>query len=323
MGVVMVKNCPECGEQFKQTNNRHIYCSKKCSLTKFTTARGYITPYHKRVKKQRLEKTKERECSTCGESLYGRSLLTRYCSKECKEIARRPPVIQYYRYCNHCNKPFETGVNTDKKYCDTICYKRRQRKIEAESQGRTDFAPRGGCSIKAMEKLVVQNAKQAWRYHLKEKVSREWLDNYYSILNKPWQNPRLSKAERYKLRYRHDEAYQLKEKMRRQVNKAKKRSGVADLMRGAINRDGKSNQVEQLLGYTIDELRTHLEKQFTKGMTWEAFKRGDIHIDHITPQASFNLQDDKEWQACWCLSNLQPLWAKDNLSKSNKLVHLL
>ncbi|KVU21222.1 hypothetical protein WK62_19750 [Burkholderia ubonensis] len=45
------------------------------------------------------------------------------------------------------------------------------------------------------------------------------------------------------------------------------------------------------------------------------FRRGEIHIDHRRPQSSFDLNDADQVRACWALSNLQPLWARDNLTK--------
>ena len=100
-------------------------------------------------------------------------------------------------------------------------------------------------------------------------------------------------------------------------------SGVGDLIRGALCRAGESNAVVNLLGYTIADLRSHLERQFTKGMTWERFSKGEIHIDHITPQSAFDLTNPDEWRKCWCLSNLRPLWAKENIAKSNKQIFLI
>lgn len=63
----------------------------------------------------------------------------------------------------------------------------------------------------------------------------------------------------------------------------------------------------------------HLESKFVEGMTWE--NRSEWHIDHIRPIASFNYAtpDDPEFKQCWSLSNLQPLWAKENMSKGAKL----
>lgn len=71
----------------------------------------------------------------------------------------------------------------------------------------------------------------------------------------------------------------------------------------------------QLLGYSIEELMVHLEKQFLEGMTWENY--GEWHVDHKKPMASFKFEtvDDPEFKECWKLENLQPLWWDDNLSK--------
>jgi hypothetical protein len=62
----------------------------------------------------------------------------------------------------------------------------------------------------------------------------------------------------------------------------------------------------------------HLEKQFTKGMTWDNY--GEWHVDHIRPMSSFNFTsvDDPEFKECWALCNLQPLWELDNLSKGSE-----
>lgn len=78
-----------------------------------------------------------------------------------------------------------------------------------------------------------------------------------------------------------------------------------------------------LLGYSAGELRAHLERQFLPGMNWDNY--GDWHLDHIQPVASFHFQatDDPDFRACWALTNLRPLWALDNLKKSDKRVLLI
>lgn len=82
---------------------------------------------------------------------------------------------------------------------------------------------------------------------------------------------------------------------------------------------------EDVLGYTFNDLKSHIEKQFSTGMTWERFMRGEIHIDHIIPVSSFKADtvESEEFKACWALSNLRPMWAKDNLSKGAKLLNLI
>ena|SRR3990167_2666119 len=74
-----------------------------------------------------------------------------------------------------------------------------------------------------------------------------------------------------------------------------------------------------VVGYSIDELRGHLEPLFSDGMSWENY--GEWHIDHIIPKSffSFTSPEDAAFKQCWALTNLQPLWAEDNLSKSNRL----
>lgn len=71
-----------------------------------------------------------------------------------------------------------------------------------------------------------------------------------------------------------------------------------------------------LLGYTIEELMSHLESKFTEGMSWDNY--GEWHLDHKKPMTSFKFEsvDDEEFKECWSLDNLQPLWGVDNLFKS-------
>jgi hypothetical protein len=74
----------------------------------------------------------------------------------------------------------------------------------------------------------------------------------------------------------------------------------------------------EYVGCTIDELRSYLEKQFTNNMSWE--NKGEWHIDHIRPCASFNLDNEIERHMCFHYTNLQPLWASENISKGSKYV---
>lgn len=80
----------------------------------------------------------------------------------------------------------------------------------------------------------------------------------------------------------------------------------------------KSNKTLKLIGCTKQYLKNYIEKQFTDGMTWEKFLSGEIHIDHIKPCASFDLTKPEEQARCFHFSNLQPLWAIDNLQKGAK-----
>ena len=78
---------------------------------------------------------------------------------------------------------------------------------------------------------------------------------------------------------------------------------------------------ESLVGYTAKDLEKHLESLFTKEMSWKLFMDGGIHIDHKIPISVFNFNsyNDIDFKRCWALSNLQPLLAKDNLIKHDKI----
>ena len=78
----------------------------------------------------------------------------------------------------------------------------------------------------------------------------------------------------------------------------------------------KTTSTMKLCGCSLDYLKKYLEKQFVDGMTWE--NRDKWHIDHIRPCCSFDLTDPEQQKQCFHYSNLQPLWARDNMIKGAK-----
>ncbi len=94
-------------------------------------------------------------------------------------------------------------------------------------------------------------------------------------------------------------------------------------IRGGIGKslNGRKNcrHWEDLVGYTFEEFKKHLEALFTYGMSFENY--GDWHIDHIIPLSVFNFTTAEclDFKRCWSLENLRPLWAFDNISKSSKM----
>ena len=68
------------------------------------------------------------------------------------------------------------------------------------------------------------------------------------------------------------------------------------------------------------ELVTYIEKLFVDGMSWDNYGPTGWHIDHIKPCASFDLTNQDEQRQCFHYTNLQPLWAADNIRKGAKMV---
>ena len=81
---------------------------------------------------------------------------------------------------------------------------------------------------------------------------------------------------------------------------------------------------ETLVGYTVADLKLHLESQFEDWMNWENYgnKKGQWSIDHIIPISYFKniATNEIEFRECWSLKNLRPLNHIENIRKGNKLI---
>jgi hypothetical protein len=105
-----------------------------------------------------------------------------------------------------------------------------------------------------------------------------------------------------------DIAFQLQMTVRTRIHGALARSSI-----------GKATRTLQHVGCTASELRLWLESKFLPGMTWENRGRHGWHIDHIIPLAKFDLSDPEQQAAAFHYTNLQPLWAADNLRKGDRV----
>lgn len=88
-------------------------------------------------------------------------------------------------------------------------------------------------------------------------------------------------------------------------------------MRGVLKGENKSDSSLALIGCSSIELQSYIENLWTMGMNWGNY--GEWHIDHIKPCSSFDLSDPKQQMECFNYTNLQPLWAEDNLKKGASL----
>ena len=124
------------------------------------------------------------------------------------------------------------------------------------------------------------------------------------------QDHKEERNERDRNRYHNDPAYALMKNVSRQVRAMLKRTGGS--------KNGES--VEKYLPYTDEELWNHLRSGYTEGMNDNNY--GEWEIDHKNPQSLllFDSMDHPNFLKCWALENLQPLWAADNISKSNKII---
>jgi hypothetical protein len=91
-------------------------------------------------------------------------------------------------------------------------------------------------------------------------------------------------------------------------------------LKSAIKGNFKIGSAVNDLGCSIEQLKQYLESKFLLGMTWDNWTTDGWHIDHIKPLASFDLTDKKQFLEACHYTNLQPLWATDNIIKSDKIL---
>lgn len=79
----------------------------------------------------------------------------------------------------------------------------------------------------------------------------------------------------------------------------------------------KTKQTLALLGCPLKSFLLYLESLWQPGMSWENY--GDWHVDHIMPCAIFDLTNPEHQVRCFHFSNLQPMWALDNIRKGDRV----
>jgi len=144
----------------------------------------------------------------------------------------------------------------------------------------------------------------------REKENREKLNEAARVR---YHLRRASNVEKYRAKAREQMRKRRQNPMWKLVGNLRTR--IYQAIRGG--RGSKSAKTRELLGCGLPELRYHLEKQFKPGMTWENY--GPVwHADHARPCSSFDLNDPIQLRECFHFSNLQPLFAEENLRKGDK-----
>ena len=153
------------------------------------------------------------------------------------------------------------------------------------------------------EKNKEKVAAKRREYHQnnKEKVAagkRRWKKKNKDHLTVYYRNYVRTKRQ-------NDPVYRLRCALRTRMNQAVKAAGLGK----------KCASSSELLGISYQGLKEWLEAQFTEGMTWE--NRSDWHVDHRVPCDAFDMTVPEQQRICFWYKNLQPMWAKDNIQKSN------
>ncbi len=154
-------------------------------------------------------------------------------------------------------------------------------------------------SYRDVNKDRIKAYKKAYREANKDRIKEK--DKIYYESNKD------KIFSYYKNRLKTDIQYKLRHNLRARLKLA-------------INNNQKIGSAVKDLGCTIPELKTYLESKFQSGMTWDNWTIDGWHIDHIKPLVSFDLTDRQQFLEACHYTNLQPMWATDNIIKSDKIL---
>jgi hypothetical protein len=244
------------------------------------------------------------------------------CNK-CKQDKAAEDFCKGRPECKECRKEYK------KAYYEQNREKIKERKKAYRKQNAEKIKER-------MKAYYEQNAEKikkygkAWREQNAEKIKER---------HKAYREQNREKIKERKKAYRKQNAEKIKDYCKQNRDKIRiyiRNKRKTDLnfrlsdnlrkrVRKVLNGKSKSKKTMDLIGCSVDFLKKHLENQFQPGMSWNNYgnPNGDHsecwHIDHILPCASFDLSDPKQQQKCFHYSNLQPLWAEDNMSKGAKI----
>jgi len=168
-------------------------------------------------------------------------------------------------------------------------------------------------SIKICTKCLIE--KEVIFFHKDSKTLSGFAHSCKDCVKK-YQEKNKESISKYRNEYK-----PIRNKMRSERRKKDINYKILENYRGrvwsALKGRDKSKKTRDLIGCDIVFLREYLESKFTEGMSWDNY--GQWHIDHIIPCSFFDLSDLEQQKKCFNYQNLQPLWAKDNLLKSNKI----
>jgi hypothetical protein len=170
-------------------------------------------------------------------------------------------------------------------------------------------------------------AKQKEKYEKKKEVYKQMMKENY----KNNKESRKKLAREYYAEHKEETKLypsQCKEYWREQQRKSRATphgrilSRLRSRIYYALNGKCKSQKTEVLIGCTVDFFLDYIRSKLVAPMTWEGVLSGEVHIDHIRPCSSFNLEDENEQRLCFHYTNLQPLMALDNMCKSDTWISL-
>ena len=170
-------------------------------------------------------------------------------------------------------------------------YKNRDWYQEASKRAKARFVSSG----KKAEADRAYSQSEAGRVS-REKARKAWREKFEAERGMPVSTWKLKNDPQFKLHAR----------LNTRISDALKRQGVV-----------KASKTVDLIDAEIVHFKAYLAANWAEGMSWENYGRDGWHVDHVRPCASFDLTDEEQQLVCFNWRNLRPMWAAENISKSD------
>jgi len=241
-------------------------------------------------------------CEICG-IIFEKSLSPgpkpTVCSPHCRGKRDDFKRKQYKKQCQQCGGYYNTK-HKPQKFCKPSCFTTSTR-INRGTKGECAICHKHFEPVNSTQKccgpecgsISAGKTKANHEYNLPEGLTQRERTNFI-------QN--IKRNERAKT----DPGFRLNERIRKRIYFS---------ILGRKN----GRHWEHLVGWTLKQLKNHLQKLFQPGMTWENY--GRWHVDHIIPISvhNFSKPEHPDFKRCWSLQNLQPMWGSENQSKGAKI----
>ncbi len=258
----------------------------------------------------------DKTCISCKE--------TKARSEFTKDSRRKDGLSSYCRLCTRAKQKTPEAVAARKVRRQREDVRRKHREGEAKRQYKKKYGTLEGFTyeyrtLAEIKAEAERKAKEEAQRRVERAKQREEI-----IKANPWMSSALTKAEAYRLRYRLDPLFMLKERLKRQIMKKLERdrpeerpslNAFADVLEATpgVKKYDSPCSIERILGYPLEDLLRSLFSKFTTGMSLEV--PSSWQVDHEIPQVAFNLSEPEDARECWDITNLRPLSPSANSRK--------
>ena len=218
------------------------------------------------------------------------------------------------RNCPVCNIEYDADPQRLKWGRQTTCSRKCSYEYRSSQLQNRVECECGNCGVKFVRPVSQAKTKHnkvfcstSCQYEaVSKKITPKIIEKPYNVIRKT-KEEKLDSLRKYKKERSKDPKQKLINTMRARLSEFLKQKGY-----------DKDRRTFNVIGCTPDELRKYIEAQFKDGMSWDNYSHTTWHIDHIIPISS--ARDKDEIYKLSHYTNLQPLWAKENYEKSNKII---